>query len=122
MSRRPRDTTQVVTNVAEELPVTASATTSRALIDNDAVRVVMFAFDTGEQLTEHTASVPVVVQLVRGRMRFAVAGREHELRPADCVYLASKEPHALEALEPSLLSLVMVHEDRRASPASPGTE
>lgn len=110
MSRRPKDISQVVTDVAEELPITRSATTSRALVDNDAVRVVTFAFDTGEQLTEHTAAVPVVVQLLTGRITFTVAGQEHELQPADCVYLAPREPHSLEALEPSLLSLVMVHE------------
>lgn len=56
MDRAPAERSEVVSQVAEQLPVTASATTSRALLDNDAVRVVAFAFDTGEQLTEHTVA------------------------------------------------------------------
>ena len=108
MARTSADRSQVITGVAVELPVTASATTSRALLDNDVVRVVAFAFDTGEQLTEHTASLPVVVQVLRGDLRFQVADEEHVLTGGDCVYLAPGAPHALEALSPSLVSLVMV--------------
>lgn len=109
MSRSPADRSQVVTGVADELPIPTQATTSRAVIDNDAYRVVLFAFDAGEQLTEHTAAPPVVVQLVRGRLRFEVGGASYDLQPGDVVYLAPGEPHALEAIEPSLLSLVMIH-------------
>jgi len=108
MDRASADRSQVVGRVADELPVTPSATTSRALIDNDAVRVVAFAFDTGEQLTEHTAAMPVVVQVLRGDLRFQVGDEAHALTAGDCVYLAAGAPHALEALSPSLVSLVMV--------------
>jgi quercetin dioxygenase-like cupin family protein len=108
MARTPGDRSLVVSGLAEALPVTASATTSRSVVDNDHVRVIVFAFDTGEQLTEHTAAMPVVVQLITGAMRFEVAGEAHHLAAGDCVYLAAKEPHSLEALEPSLMSLVMI--------------
>jgi quercetin dioxygenase-like cupin family protein len=108
MARTPGSQSLVVSGLAEALPVTAAATTSRSLVDNDHVRVVAFAFDAGEQLTEHTAAMPVVVQLVTGSMRFEVAGEAHHLTPGDCVYLAPGEPHSLEALEPSLMSLVMI--------------
>lgn len=108
MARTPTDRSIVFAGTAQAVPVTASATTSRVVVDNDAVRVVVFSFDTGEQLTDHTATMPVVVQLTTGAMRFRVAGEEHELSPGDVVYLAPNEVHALEATEPSLLSLVMV--------------
>lgn len=108
MARTPGGQSLVVNGLAEALPVTASATTSRSLVDNDRVRVVAFAFDTGEQLTEHTAAMPAVVQLISGALRFEVAGEAHQLAPGDCAYLAAREPHSLEALEPSLMTLVMI--------------
>lgn len=108
MPRTPADRSIVVTGLVDELPVTESATTSRALVDNERVRVVAFAFDTGEQLTDHTAAMPVVVQVLTGALRFAVAGGTHHLAAGDCVYLAANETHALEALEPTLMSLVMM--------------
>jgi quercetin dioxygenase-like cupin family protein len=105
------DESLVVSGLADDLPITAAATTSRSLVDNDRVRVVAFSFDTGEQLTEHTASMPVVVQVIAGTMRFDVQGQSHQLRAGDCVYLPAKEPHSLEAMEPSRLSLVMIRSD-----------
>jgi quercetin dioxygenase-like cupin family protein len=108
MARTPASEPVVVAGTAAALPVTDAATTSRVLVDNDAVRVVAFSFDTGEQLTEHTASVPVVLQLLRGTMRVQVAGADHELVAGDVVFLPAEAKHALEAHEPSLLSLVMV--------------
>lgn len=108
MARTPGEESLVVAGLAETLPVTDQATTSRSLVDNEHVRVVAFAFDAGEQLTEHTAALPVVVQLLSGSMRFEVAGETHQLAAGDCVYLAAREPHSLEALEPALMSLVMV--------------
>jgi quercetin dioxygenase-like cupin family protein len=110
VARSPRDHSTVRAGVARELPVVADATTSRAVVDNDAVRVVLFTFDAGEQLTEHTAAVPVVVQLIRGRLRFELQGEQHELEAGDVVYLAPGAAHALQALEPSMMSLVLVHE------------
>ena len=117
MVRLPSDRSLVVSGLADALPITPSATTSRSLVDNDRVRVVMCAFDTGEQLTEHTATMPVVVQLISGAMRFEVAGETHELGPADCVYLAANEPHSLVTHEPSLMSLVMLRPPGIARPA-----
>jgi quercetin dioxygenase-like cupin family protein len=112
MARTPGDQPLVVSDLAKALPVTASSTTSRSLVDNDRVRVVAFTFDTGEELTEHTAAMPVVVQLITGAMRFEVAGEAHHLAAGDCVYLPARQPHSLEALEPSLMTLVMVRSSR----------
>ncbi len=108
MARTPSSETVVVSGLTDELPISPAATTSRSLVDNDRVRVVAFTFDTGEELTEHTASMPVVVQLISGTMRFTVSGDTHHLTPGDCIYLPPREPHSLEALEPCRLSLVMV--------------
>lgn len=108
MGRASLDRSEVRAGVAEQLPVVPGATTSRALLDNDAVRVVAFAFDAGEQLTEHTASMPVVVQVVRGRLRFDLEGAEHVLAASDVVYLAPGAAHALVAEEASLVTLVML--------------
>lgn len=97
-----------VTELLSALPVTASSTTSRVVVDNPALRVVVFAFDAGELLTEHSSPRAVVVQLLDGAMRFTVGDVEHSLLPGDVVYLAPNERHALVADAPSRMSLVMV--------------
>jgi quercetin dioxygenase-like cupin family protein len=113
VARTPADQTLVAGDLLADLPVTPQATTSRVVVDNDAVRVVLFTFDTGEELTDHTASMPVVVTLLDGAIRFRVGEQDHHLAPGDVVYLPAHESHALQAEEPSRLSLVMVRSPGR---------
>lgn len=103
-----RETSTAHLGLLADLPVTPEATTSRVVVNNPLLRVVVFAFDTGELLTEHTSPRAVVVQLIDGAIRFSVAGVEHAMAPGDVIYLAPGERHALVADAPSHLSLVMV--------------
>jgi quercetin dioxygenase-like cupin family protein len=108
VARTPADQYLVAAGLVDAMPITPQATTSRVVVDTDAVRVVLFAFDTGEELTDHTAALPVVVTLLDGAVRFRVGGEDHDLAPGDVVYLPAHESHAVQADEPSRLSLVMV--------------
>lgn len=97
----------VVQGLHTDLPISAEATTSRTVVNNDAVRVVAFAMDRGQELTDHCAPRPVVVQVIDGDVAFTVAGRRHELTAGDVVYLAPSERHAVVALTPCRFVLVM---------------
>jgi quercetin dioxygenase-like cupin family protein len=103
------------TGLLPSIPVTASSTTSRVLVNNPALRVVVFAFDEGEMLTDHSSPRAVVVQLLDGAIRFTVGDDEHAMAPGDVIYLAPGERHALVADVPSHLSLVMVDVEATAA-------
>jgi quercetin dioxygenase-like cupin family protein len=94
--------------VHAELPISAQATTSRTVVSNDAVRVVAFAMDAGQELTDHSAPRPVVVQVTEGDLAVTVAGHRHDLTTGDVVYLAPDERHAVVAVTPSRFVLVLV--------------
>nr|NLI49376.1 cupin domain-containing protein [Propionibacterium sp.] len=97
----------------DALAVQPDAITSRVVVNNDLMRVVYFAFDTGGMLTEHSSPRAVVVQLLTGAIRFSVDGAEHAMVPGDVIYLAPGARHALVADAPSHLSLVMVDTEAR---------
>lgn len=112
MARSTKISTSLTfTRLLESIPVTASSTTSRVVVNNPALRVVVFAFDEGELLTEHSSTRAVVVQLLDGAVRFTVGADEHPMVPGDVIYLAPGEHHALIAEARSHLSLVMVDLD-----------
>lgn len=104
------DVTQstVTGGVHADLPISSEATTSRTVVSNDAARVVVFAMDAGQELTDHSAARPVVVQVIEGRLTFTVAGQSHDLDAGDVVYLAPGERHAVLALTPCRFVLVLV--------------
>lgn len=97
-----------IPDAAALIDVAPDSTVSRTILKAEGVRQVLFSFDEGQELTEHTAAVPVLLQVLDGRLRVAAADREVELRPGGVVHLGTRLPHAILALEPSRLLLTMI--------------
>jgi quercetin dioxygenase-like cupin family protein len=96
--------------VLAELPIPLDGTLSRTLHHGDDVRLVGFAFAEGQQLTEHSSALAVVIQVVTGRLslRLGDDSADVELGPGGWVHLRPRVPHSLRALEPTVMLLTMV--------------
>lgn len=95
-------------DLASRVDLAPDATVSRTVMRAEGAKLVLFAFDEGQELTEHTAAVPVLLLTVTGALRVTADGRSVELRPGDVIHLGTRLPHAVLALEPSRLLLVML--------------
>lgn len=98
----------ILEDVATSLDIPEDGVLSKVLYRDDKVRVVGFAFDTDQELTEHTAAVPVVIQVVSGRFQFTVGDETSEIGPASWIHLEASVPHSVIALEPSRLLLTLL--------------
>jgi quercetin dioxygenase-like cupin family protein len=98
----------VFLDVAAEVEIPSEGTLTRVLYRDDQVRVVVFAFDEGQELTDHTAAVPALVQVVSGRIRLDLDGDPVELEPGSWVRMAANLTHAVLALEPSVMLLTLL--------------
>lgn len=98
---------QVLTDLANMVSVQTEATVSRTVMHTEGGNVVLFSFDAGQQLSEHTAAMPVFVQVLRGRLLIKGGDDEREIVPGDLVYFPTRLPHAVTALEPSIMMLTM---------------
>lgn len=97
-----------VESLADEVDIVAQSTVSKVVANEGPLRLVVFAFDTGEELTEHTASVPVVLQILTGSATVEANGDEVELRTGGWLFLEANEPHSVVAGEPTKMLLTMV--------------
>jgi len=95
-------------DVAGLVEVTPDSTVSRTVLKAEGARVVLFSFDAGQELTEHTAAVPVLLQALDGRFEITAAGRTTTLGPGDLIHLGTRTPHAVVAVEPGRLLLTML--------------
>lgn len=108
------DTPTVITDVADvEIPT--DGILSATVFRDGPVRVVRFAFDAGQELTEHTAAVPAILQVATGRLRVGAGGEEHLLVPGSWMHLPAHLPHSVLAEEPSVLLLTMIRAEVGAS-------
>ena len=89
---------------------TAHGIASRVLARTAAGNVTLFAFDAGEELSEHTAPFDALVLVLSGSLVITVGGRALEAAPLTMVRLPANVPHAVRASEAARMLLVMLRE------------
>ncbi|MBK6762237.1 MAG: cupin domain-containing protein [Micrococcales bacterium] len=95
-------------DLGELIEINDDATVSRTVLKAEGARVVLFSFDAGQELSEHTAAMPVLIHLIDGRLRVTGGDETVELAPGGVVHLTTRLPHAIVALEPSRMVLTML--------------
>ena len=81
---------------------------SKTIVDRAAGSITLFAFDEGQKLSEHTAPYDAVVQVVDGRVRLTVGGKEKELAAGDLIIMPANVPHAVTAVGRFKMLLTMI--------------
>lgn len=77
------------------------------LLDNDHLKSVLFSFSQGQELSEHTASVPAVLHFLDGTAEL-VLGRETTMVNAGAwVHLPARAPHSIRAKTAVTMLLLM---------------
>ena len=98
----------VVVSLAEAISILPKSIVSRTLVDNPSGTITLFAFDTGQGLSEHTAPFDAFVQVLEGKLELTIG--EKSLTPimGEVVLMPANVPHALRALSPTRMMLVMI--------------
>ncbi len=84
------------------------AIVSKEIISRETGTITTFAFDGGQGLSEHTAPFDAFVYVPEGRAEITIAGISHSLRQGDMIILPAHVPHAVKAVEPFKMLLVMI--------------
>lgn len=96
----------------ETCPVVAGGIVSKPLLNTPALRQVIFAVDSEQEMSEHRAPFLATVHVLRGRMAFTAGGTTREMAAGDWVVMPPDEPHALSATEPTIFLLTLARADR----------
>jgi quercetin dioxygenase-like cupin family protein len=83
---------------------------SRAILTTPSVRLTLFHFAAGQELSEHTSKARALVQILSGTCEFSVGKAVHILKPGDLLHLPPGEPHAVTSSEPFSMLLTQVSE------------
>jgi len=81
---------------------------SRTLMQHDVGTVTLFAFASGEGLSEHTAPYDAMVQVIEGRAHIRIGAQVHTVDAGQAIIMPANEPHALDAPEPFKMLLTMI--------------
>ena len=81
---------------------------SRTLIDISAGTVTLFAFDSGQGLSEHTAPFDALVHVIDGEATIVIAGKPISLKAGEAIIMPADKPHAVKAAKRFKMMLVMI--------------
>ena len=94
--------------LADLVSLQPGAVVSRTLVKAGGGTVTAFAFDSGEALSEHSAPFDALVIGVEGEADVSISKVPHRVKAGDILRLPANEPHALKAVMPFKMLLVMI--------------
>lgn len=80
---------------------------SRTLVQNKAVSITLFAFDSGEEISSHESQGDALVYILDGSASITVDGKVHAVGAGQTIVMPAGVPHALEAASPFKMLLVV---------------
>lgn len=81
---------------------------SRQITKEDAGNITLFAFDAGQELSEHTAPYDALAHVLEGEVEVRISGKPFNLKTGDAIIMPANEPHALKAATKFKMLLTMI--------------
>ncbi len=97
-----------VLKVADLVSYQEDSVVSRQIIKADAGNVTLFAFDEGQELSEHRAPFDALLHLLDGSAQVHISGRAYELAAGQAIILPANEPHSVKAAKRFKMLLTMI--------------
>ncbi len=94
--------------LVDEVSYAPGSVVSRTIAKAKGGNLTLFAFDAGEELTEHTSPFDAFVTVLDGSAELTIAGERVVARAGETVLMPGGSPHALRAVERFKMLLSMV--------------
>ncbi|RME72715.1 MAG: cupin [Verrucomicrobia bacterium] len=88
---------------------------SRTLHSDEQSKIVLFGFDAGQELSEHTAAVPAVMHFLEGEAEVKLGAETVQATAGTWVHMAPGLPHAISARTPVKMLLTLFKKPRPAA-------
>ena len=95
-------------NLKELVSYQVGSVVSRQITKADAGNVTLFAFDAGQELSEHTAPFDAFVYVFDGESVITIAGEPLKVKKGEIIIMPANKPHELKAVEKFKMMLVMI--------------
>ena len=105
----------VTLDIVGEVEPPKQGITSRTLQNEAHLKTVLFGFAQGEELSEHTASVPAVLHFLQGEAKLTLGDEVVEARPGTWVHMPKGLQHGIAARTPVVMLLLLLKQPAPAA-------
>src|SRR5690242_11462627 len=90
----------LVPNLLTETPIPEKGIHSHTLHNDDALKIILFGFAPGQELTAHTAPMPATMMFLEGSATVALGDDKLEVGPGALIHMEPKLTHSIVANGP----------------------
>jgi len=106
MSETPAATSYA--DLTDELTIPPDGILSRTIYTDNQIKVVLFGFSAGQELSEHTAAIPAIIQVISGTARLTLGAETLAARAGTWTHMPAHMPHSVLAETPLVFLLTLL--------------
>ncbi len=95
-------------SLRDEIEVPSNGILSRTVHEDDRITLVLFGFDTGQELSEHTSSRAALIEVLDGTATITLDGELREAGPGTWIAMPPGMRHAIRATTPLVMALTLL--------------
>ncbi len=99
-----------VFDFAEKINYSSDGIVSKKIIQKPVGNVTLFAFDKGQELSEHSAPFDALIQVLEGAAQVIIDKKPYEVVEGKSIIMPANIPHALKATSKFKMLLTMIKE------------
>lgn len=97
-----------ILNLANEVQPPDKGILSRTIYNDERVKAVLFGFAQGEELSEHTASMPALLYFLQGEASLTLDDDPVAAQPGTWIHMSQGLRHAIKASTPTVMLLLLL--------------
>ena len=97
-----------ILNIVELASYQENAVVSSQVLKAENGNVTLFAFDEGQELSEHSTPFDALVQVVDGLAEIIISGKSFAVGAGQSIIMPANDPHAVVATEKFKMLLTMI--------------
>jgi quercetin dioxygenase-like cupin family protein len=97
-----------IANVSELANIPVDGTLSRTLHNDQQLKVVLFSFSAGQELSEHTASSPAIMHFLSGEAEVTLGSDRLSVAGGAWIHMPAELPHSICATTPTTMLLSLL--------------
>lgn len=95
-------------DLSVEIDAPVDGTLTRTLLNNSHVKIVLFGFSPGQELSEHTASMPAILHFLSGEASVTLGDNTVEAGPGTWIHMSANLPHSIRTKAAVLMELQLL--------------
>ncbi len=95
-------------NFKQDITYASNSIVSKRVLEKSTGNISLFAFDKGQQLSEHSAPFDAMVQVIEGKAKITIDKKPYLLQEGDTIIMPASIPHAVFAEEKFKMLLTMI--------------